>query len=360
MALDLPKYVTARKRKDKTQRFYFQVPEHMRPDNWPPYVRLADDIGEMFRQAEDLNKRLVAERNGAPAGAYLKGSIPWLLAEYHKSPRYRNLAPSTQELYDWCAEFIREWSERAKHPHVKMLTRPTILKFLKQFDDKPTKKKKIAVFLGVMMAVAIDEGCLTHNPALRLNLSEPEPDVHIWTLAEVNAMVTQADALGMSRIGDAILINYEIGQRPADVLSMAAPLHYDAGFFLFRQRKTGEFLKIGASDRLQARLAGRTGLLIATQQGNRYTRTGFQTVFNTVRAKAGLVHCTFQQLRHTAVVNLARAGCTVPEIASITGHTISSVAAILKRYLPRDAEVAANAIAKRVAYQSASTGKPIT
>ena len=56
---------------------------------------------------------------------------------------------------------------------------------------------------------------------------------------------------------------------------------------------------------------------------------------------------TFHDLRGTAVVTLARAGCNEVEIYSITGHKPSDVQAILTaHYLPRDAEVARNAIAK--------------
>ena len=54
------------------------------------------------------------------------------------------------------------------------------------------------------------------------------------------------------------------------------------------------------------------------------------------------------------MVTLARAGCNEVEIYSITGHKPSDVQAILTtHYLPRDAEVAANAIAKLNAYKRA-------
>ena len=61
-----------------------------------------------------------------------------------------------------------------------------------------------------------------------------------------------------------------------------------------------------------------------------------------------LIEClVLRQLRHSCVVQLARAGCTVPEIAAITGHSISSVGRILSVYLPRDSTVARNAQVKR-------------
>jgi integrase len=70
--------------------------------------------------------------------------------------------------------------------------------------------------------------------------------------------------------------------------------------------------------------------------------------------RAGIRGLTFHDLRGTAVVTLARAGCTEVEIYSITGHKPGDVQAILTaHYLPRDAEVAGNAIAKLNRYKTA-------
>jgi integrase len=63
--------------------------------------------------------------------------------------------------------------------------------------------------------------------------------------------------------------------------------------------------------------------------------------------RASIRGLTFHDLRGTAVVTLARAGCNEVEIYSITGHKPSDVRAILTaHYLPRHAEVARHAIAK--------------
>ena len=59
-------------------------------------------------------------------------------------------------------------------------------------------------------------------------------------------------------------------------------------------------------------------------------------------------------LRRTAVVHPARAGCSVPEIAAITGHSVSLTVSILEVYLPRDNEMAAAAIAKLDAWRRQS------
>jgi len=59
------------------------------------------------------------------------------------------------------------------------------------------------------------------------------------------------------------------------------------------------------------------------------------------------VGLTFHDLRGTAVTRLAIAGCTVPEIATITGHLLADVNAILDaHYLNRDPELGASGIRK--------------
>src|SRR5262252_6949800 len=69
--------------------------------------------------------------------------------------------------------------------------------------------------------------------------------------------------------------------------------------------------------------------------------------------RASIRGLTFHDLRGTAVVTLARAGCNEVEIYSITGHKPGDVQAVLTaHYLPRDAEVAANAIEKLNAYRA--------
>ena len=67
-------------------------------------------------------------------------------------------------------------------------------------------------------------------------------------------------------------------------------------------------------------------------------------VFAAIRTRSDL---QLRALRHSCVVQQARAGCTVPEIASVTGHSPFSVEQILRKYLPRDNQVAWNAQRKR-------------
>jgi integrase len=63
--------------------------------------------------------------------------------------------------------------------------------------------------------------------------------------------------------------------------------------------------------------------------------------------RAGIGDLTFRDLRGTAVVRLAIAGATVPQIATFTGHSLKDVEAILDaHYHGRDNQFAEAAVLK--------------
>lgn len=61
------------------------------------------------------------------------------------------------------------------------------------------------------------------------------------------------------------------------------------------------------------------------------------------------------QLRHMAVTRLAEAGCDVPLIASVTGHSQETVTALMGRYMVRTAEMTRLAFSKRLAAEAVTS-----
>jgi hypothetical protein len=61
-----------------------------------------------------------------------------------------------------------------------------------------------------------------------------------------------------------------------------------------------------------------------------------------------MTQLTFMYLRHTAVTRQAEAECDATLIHAITGHSIVSVEAILRRYLVRTRKLARVAFQKRL------------
>lgn len=146
-------------------------------------------------------------------------------------------------------------------------------------------------------------------------------------------------------------------QRLTAVRQFRPSAEHDAerGVFLFRQSKTDEPVVVGISQALRELLQPAVDddqlfLFRKERTGKAYTEHPLSQTFRWVRSaavKAGGRPLVLRQLRHSCVVQLARAGCTVPEIASITGHSLGSVNTILTTYLPRDSTVARNAQMKR-------------
>ena len=88
---------------------------------------------------------------------------------------------------------------------------------------------------------------------------------------------------------------------------------------------------LGTTPRLAPRL------VLSEVIGAPYKADNFRAVLGDVRQDAGL---QFRDLSRTAVVTLAEAGCTVPEIASITGRSIDRTEKLFEVYLARNTQKA--------------------
>jgi integrase len=82
--------------------------------------------------------------------------------------------------------------------------------------------------------------------------------------------------------------------------------------------------------------------LILTDSYDRpWTSDGFWTSWSKACTRAGVTGLTFHDLRGSAVVRLALAEATVPQIATFTGHSLRDVEAILDAHnLGRDLQLA--------------------
>jgi integrase len=95
--------------------------------------------------------------------------------------------------------------------------------------------------------------------------------------------------------------------------------------------------------------AGRTATnILCNSRGKPWTKDGFRASWRKAYIKSELPReLHFHDLRGTAVTRLALSGCTVPEIAAITGHALKDVEAILDaHYLGGRIQLAEAAIEK--------------
>jgi integrase len=203
-----------------------------------------------------------------------------------------------------------------------------------------------------ILSWAVERGHIDTNPCAKGGkLYEGTRVDKIWSDEDVARFLTVAPP----HVGLLMMLAVESGQRQGDVRKLTWSA-YDGKAIKVRQRKNGAYVAVPVSDALKAELDAaprRSPVIAVNSEGRPWTLNSLQSAWREVKLRAGIEGLTFHDLRGTAVVRLARAGCTEAEIYSITGHKPSDISAILTaHYLPRDSEVAANAIAKLNAYRA--------
>jgi|GEM_PF-624221 len=394
------------------RRFFWQPSSDLRKLGWR-MERLPDDRMMAMARAEDLNRQLDAWRKGEtiPVGekggpkqqleTRQPGTIGALITSYKSDGRYIKKAEKTKQGYSWALNIIEEWADQGRVP-VRAITSKRIQVFYKaMYATTPAKANAVMRVLHLLFEHARREDMIEINPASKAGTIATAPRIRVLSLDEIDALLAHADALGLPSIGDAILMGQQLGQRQGDILSRTW-LGYQDNAFLIRQRKTGAIVKLPASPRLQLRLEAarkrqadklkdedegrytKSGFIIALDlSGGRYQGKTFNHLFARVRAAAAgqpedhkdaaatrqlakvpsllgqkatelepeILPAWYMDLRDTCVTMMADAGCTVPEIASITGHTPDSVYRVLRHYLANSAIQASNAIAKLVTHE---------
>ena len=280
-----------------------------------------------------------------------------LIATWEVSQAYKALRPKSQRGYRQCAKELMEWSKQKGHPDPTNITQPRAEEFLTAFDNRPTQRRHVRNVFKLVMDQAIALGWRSDNPVEKIKSIVPESRVEIWEQADVERYAWAAALSGQSSVAALIFVEWELGQRLTDarLFRHGAEWSDNEGVFRFWQSKTNSYVTIPVSERARwmittARVDGSLYLFTDATTGKPYSESRLAHLFEQIRDRvrgADERTLVLRALRHSCVVQLARSGCTVPEIASITGHSIGSVESILSRYLPRDNEVAWNAQRKR-------------
>jgi integrase len=167
----------------------------------------------------------------------------------------------------------------------------------------------------------------------------------VWTATDEAAFLQRAP----SHLHLPLLLALWTGQRQGDLLRLPWSA-YDGTHIRLRQGKTGARVIIPVGAPLKAVLdaaAKKSPIILVNSDGSPWTSDGFRASWGKACKAAGITGLTFHDLRGTAVTRLALAGCTEAEIATITGHSLISVRAILdQHYLARDPALAESAIRK--------------
>jgi integrase len=223
----------------------------------------------------------------------------------------------------------------------------------RQSPHWPRKADYVWTTLARILAVAKDRGRIKINVCERGGrLYDADRSEIIWSADDIKAFCTVASV----ELQAAMLLALWTGQRQGDLLRLTWSA-YDGQYIRLRQSKAkggkGRYVTIPVGAPLKAALdaalkENRSAVTILTNsRGKPWTEDGFRTSWDKAFKAAKLDDLHFHDLRGTAVTRLALAGCTVPEIAAITGHAMQTVQDILDaHYLGGRVELAESAIKK--------------
>lgn len=286
------------------------------------------------------------------------GRLGDIIDEYLVSGEFKTVSTSHQRALRSYLELIRKQFGTMPLQVVEdRRVRGDFRKWRDKFVATPRKADYAWTTLSRLMTFAIDRGHISVNPCTGAGrLYEADRADKIWGPAELRALLEAASA----PLQQALMLALWTGQRQGDLLRLTWAA-YDGRVIRLKQSKGKSRVPVpvGAPirDMLDAMLAERKAVTILTNtKGQPWTSDGFRTSWDKAYKKAGIVDLHFHDLRGTAVTRLALAGATVPEIASITGHSLKTVQEILdKHYLGGRLELAEAAIKKLDAVYGRST-----
>jgi hypothetical protein len=132
---------------------------------------------------------------------------------------------------------------------------------------------------------------------------------------------------------------------------------YSGSAIRLRQQKTGALLDVPVHpvlrDHLNALSRSETSLTIVSYRGRAVRYINFNDRFRRIAERAE-IDAQARDLRRTAMLRMAEAGATAPQIASVSGHSIQATQRILETYLPRNRDLAEIAIARLAEYKRGS------
>lgn len=275
------------------------------------------------------------------------GTFMTIMAQYKAAPEFTGLAASTRRAYLAYIKLIEdEFGDLPVAALADRRVRGEFKTWRDSFAETPRKADYAWTTLARIMSFAKDRGIIATNPCERGGrLYVADRKDKIWTEEDIAAVL----AVASSEIQLALVLALWSGQRQGDLLRLPWSA-YETPYIRLRQSKGGRRVAMPAGAPLRTLLdaTSRRGPLILTNTlGRPWTSDGFRTSWGKACERAGIDGLTFHDLRGTAVVRLAIAGASVPQIAAVTGHSLKDVESILDaHYLGRDIQLAEAAVLK--------------
>lgn len=222
------------------------------------------------------------------------------------------------------------------------------------------------VMFNQLLRIAEDAGIRPNHRPIRLKVKRaPAGPIRIWEQSDVDAVTKVFEDKDDLITSELVQLAFATGARLGDIRQFRYDKDYADGRLHFLTNKTGSPIYLNLPEPLRVRLDARYRpgqLLFPSPRGRPFTISHLSEYFRTSTANLegyDDLRLHLRTLRHSAILNFARAGCTIPMIASVTGHALMTVHQILGRYLPRDPILAAQALALRAEADNAFAQNPI-
>ncbi|MGI9294032.1 MAG: tyrosine-type recombinase/integrase [Pseudomonadales bacterium] len=274
-------------------------------------------------------------------------NLAGLLQRYRQSSAYLDLAESTRRNYEPILASIRDaWGDMPLTVVEDRSVRDGIIESRDSIAQRSRRQADYYVsVLSAVLTFGVEIGAIERNHARGIGrLYKVNRTDRIWLPEDI----AKFDSVSSPELRLALKLALHTGQRQGDLLTLPWSA-FDGAAISLRQSKTGRDVFIPCTKALRSALElapRRSTLILTNTRGKPWTSDGFKTSWGKVCKRAGIDGLTFQDLRGTTVTMLSKAGCTVPEIAAITGHTIRSATSILETYLSRTKGLATAAIVK--------------
>lgn len=328
--------------------------------------RRVDGTMSTFHYHRDTMRRL----NGEPGSPEFKAdfeaaerslrnrdenTLAGLLREYAASPRFRGLRATTQREYvrimtkiegafgDMPLAAVED--QRARREFMTWRDEVAEVSGLREADH-------CLATLSASLSWAVHQGMIEQNRVLGFaRLHKADRSHKIWLQEHVDAFMSHAPLF----MQQALVFALHTGQRQGDCRAIKWS-QYDGERIIIQQSKRQAVVTIPATRVLKGMLDAMPRLaetILTTPTGKPWDKRNFARQWKRVSDAAGIDDLHFQDLRGTTVTLLAEAGCSVVEIASITGHSLRTASTILEHYLARTDTVSRNAITKFETSESA-------
>jgi integrase len=310
MGRRLPRFVQAWVDRDGRSHHYFRRRGY--PRTRLPGLPWSSEFMLAYQAALDSAPLPIGERLRSKAG-----SLSAAIAGYYGSQLFRGLTGGTPAMRRAILERFR--NEHGDKP-ITLLPKKFVVAVLDRME--PFAARNWLKAIRHLMQYCIDQELIRVDPTLGIKLKTVRTaGHHTWTEDEIAAFEVCYPVGTKARL--ALALGLYTAQRRGDVICMGRQ-HIRDGVLSVRQQKTGAALAIPVHHELQAIIAA-TPIghltLLTTKSGKSYAGNDLSEQFRVWCNAAGLpARCVFHGLRKAALTRLADAGCTVHEIAAISGH----------------------------------------